>query len=45
MIEVGFIRAQHAGIMLVDDNLDELLAQMASYVPHKNIFQMKAEDL
>jgi uncharacterized protein (TIGR00730 family) len=45
MIEVGFIRAQHAGIMLVDDNLDGLLAQMTSYVPHKNIFQMKAEDL
>jgi uncharacterized protein (TIGR00730 family) len=45
MIEVGFIRAQHAGIMLVDDNLDGLLDQMASYVPHKNIFQMKAEDL
>ena len=45
MIEVGFIREAHAGIMLVDDTLDGLLAQMAAYVPHRNIFQMKAEDL
>jgi uncharacterized protein (TIGR00730 family) len=45
MIEVGFIREQHAGIMLVDDNLDGLLAQMAAYVPHKTIFEMKAKDL
>ena len=45
MIEVGFIREAHAGIMLVDDTLYGLLAQMAAYVPHRNIFQMKAEDL
>jgi uncharacterized protein (TIGR00730 family) len=45
MIDVGFIRSQHAGIMLVDDSLDGLLGKMANYVPHKNIFQMKAEDL
>jgi uncharacterized protein (TIGR00730 family) len=45
MIDVGFIRPQHAGIMIVDDNLDGLLAQMAAYVPHKTIFQMKADDL
>ena len=45
MIEVGFIREQHAGIMVVDDALDGLLAKMAAYVPHKSIFQMKAEDL
>jgi uncharacterized protein (TIGR00730 family) len=45
MVDVGFIRSQHSGIMLVDDSLDGLLAKMASYVPHKNIFQMKAEDL
>jgi hypothetical protein len=31
--------------MIVDDNLDGLLAQMAAYVPHKTIFQMKADDL
>ncbi len=45
MISVGFIREQHAGIMVVDDALDGLLAKMAGYVPHKSIFQMKAEDL
>ena len=45
MIDVGFIREQHAGIMVVDDALDGLLAKMAAYVPHKSIFQMKAEDL
>ena len=45
MIDVGFIREQHAGIMVVDNALDGLLAKMAAYVPHKSIFQMKAEDL
>jgi uncharacterized protein (TIGR00730 family) len=45
MIEVGFIRPQHAGIMIVEDQLDILLYRMANHVPHKNIFQMKAEDL
>jgi uncharacterized protein (TIGR00730 family) len=45
MIEVGFVRPQHAGIMIVDETLDALLEKMAGYVPHKTIFQMKAEDL
>lgn len=45
MVEVGFIRPQHAGIMIVDDTMDGLLTKMASYEPHKSIFQMKAEDL
>jgi hypothetical protein len=45
MIDVGFIRPQHIGIMIVDDVLDGLLDKMAAYVPHKTIFQMKAEDL
>lgn len=45
MVEVGFIRPQHAGIMIVDNTMDDLLAKMASYEPHKSIFQMKAEDL
>jgi uncharacterized protein (TIGR00730 family) len=45
MIDVGFIREAHAGIMIVDDALDGLLNKMAAYVPHKTIFQMKAEDL
>jgi uncharacterized protein (TIGR00730 family) len=45
MIEVGFVRPQHAGIMIVDETLDGLLDKMANYQPHKTIFQMKAEDL
>jgi uncharacterized protein (TIGR00730 family) len=45
MIDVGFIRPQHSGIMLVDDSLDGLLEKMAAYVPHKTIFEMKAKDL
>lgn len=45
MIEVGFIRDQHKGIMISDDDLPTLLDRMANYVPHKTIFAMKAEDL
>ena len=45
MIEVGFIREQHAAIMIVDETMNGLLLKMAGYVPHKSIFQMKAEDL
>ena len=45
MIEVGFIRPAHAGIMIVDAGIDELLDKMAAYQPHQPIFRMKAEDL
>ena len=45
MIEVGFVRAQHAGIMIVDTNLDALLARMTAYEPHQTIFRMTAEEL
>jgi uncharacterized protein (TIGR00730 family) len=45
MINVGFIREQHAGIMIVDEAIDPLVDQMVGYVPHKTIFQMKADDL
>ncbi len=45
MIEIGFVRPQHAGIMIVDTALDALLAKMAAYEPHKTIFAMKAKDL
>jgi uncharacterized protein (TIGR00730 family) len=45
MIEVGFIREAHAGIMIVEEELDVLLYRMESHVPHRSIFQMKAEDL
>ncbi|MDO9370516.1 MAG: TIGR00730 family Rossman fold protein [Sphingopyxis sp.] len=45
MVEVGFIRPAHAGIMIVDAGLDDLLDKMAAYVPHQTIFAMKAENL
>jgi uncharacterized protein (TIGR00730 family) len=45
MIEVGFIRPAHAGIMVVDASLDPLLDKMAAYEPHAPIFAMKADDL
>jgi len=45
MIAVGFIRPQHAGILIVDTMLDGLLDKMAAYVPHKTIFAMTAGDL
>lgn len=45
MIETGFIRAQHAGIMIVEPDLDALLAAMAAYQPHQTIFAMTAAQL
>lgn len=45
MISVGFIREQHKGIMIADDDLDRLLTKMALYEPHQPIFAMTAEDL
>ena len=45
MIEVGFIRPQHAGIMIAAETCGELLDKMASYEPHTPIFRMKAEEL
>lgn len=45
MISVGFIRDQHKGIMIADDDLDRLLNRMAMYEPHQSIFSMTAEDL
>lgn len=45
MIEVGFVRDQHKGIMIADADLPTLIDRMANYVPHKTIFAMKAEDL
>ncbi|PZU58043.1 MAG: TIGR00730 family Rossman fold protein [Sphingobium sp.] len=42
MIETGFIRAQHAGIIVHADDIDSLIAAMAAYTPHETIFGMKA---
>ncbi len=45
MADVGFVRDAHKGIVLVAEELTALLDKMREYVPHKTIFQMKAEDL
>ncbi|MEJ7932733.1 TIGR00730 family Rossman fold protein [Sphingobium sp. AN558] len=45
MIEAGFIRPQHAGILIHADSIEALLAKMADYVPHQPIFAMKADRL
>jgi uncharacterized protein (TIGR00730 family) len=45
MCDVGFVREQHRGILIVDDVLDGLLAKMTAYEPHTTIFQMKAGEL
>ena len=45
MAEVGFVRPQHRGILIVAGELDELLDKMARYQPHQTIFRMKAEEL
>lgn len=45
MIDVGFVRPQHDRILIADDDLDTLLARMATHVPHETIFNMKASDL
>jgi uncharacterized protein (TIGR00730 family) len=45
MISVGFIREQHKGILIADDQLERLLTRMALYEPHQPIFAMTSEDL
>ncbi|KPF55561.1 MULTISPECIES: TIGR00730 family Rossman fold protein [Novosphingobium] len=45
MIEVGFIRPVHAGIMVAEHELDLLLQRMAAHEPHRPIIAMQASDL
>ncbi|MBY0306998.1 MAG: TIGR00730 family Rossman fold protein [Sphingomonas sp.] len=45
MGEVGFIRPQHQGLMIVDATLDGLLAKMAAHVPATTIAQIGSKDL
>jgi uncharacterized protein (TIGR00730 family) len=45
MVEAGFIRAQHAGIMIHADSIEALVDAMEAYQPHETIFAMKADRL
>jgi hypothetical protein len=45
MGEVGFLRPQHRGLMIVDTTLDGLLDKMAAHVPATTIVQIGSRDL
>ncbi len=45
MGEVGFLRPQHQGILLIGDTLDGLLTRMADHTPIETITKMRAKDL
>ena len=45
MGEVGFLRKQHQNILIVGDELDDLLARMEAYQPHRTIFAMSRDEL
>lgn len=45
MIEVGFIRPAHQGIIIAEPELDLLLDRMAAHQPHTPIFAMKTSEL
>ena len=45
MVEVGFVRQAHAGIIMAEPELDLLLTRMAAHEPVRAIFSMKAEEL
>ena len=45
MSEVGFLREQHRGILIVERALDALLARMADFTPAQGILTMSAEEL
>ncbi len=45
MGEVGFLRPQHQSILLIDHQLDGLLAKMAAHVPTQTVGQIGSKDL
>ncbi|HET9511359.1 MAG TPA: TIGR00730 family Rossman fold protein [Sphingomonas sp.] len=45
MGDVGFLRPQHQGLLIVDDTLDGLLAKMADFTPATTVGQIGAKDL
>ncbi len=45
MGEVGFLRAQHRDLLIVDDTLGGLLARMAAFTPATTVGQIGAKDL
>ncbi|WP_066662167.1 MULTISPECIES: TIGR00730 family Rossman fold protein [unclassified Sphingomonas] len=45
MGEVGFLRPQHQSILIIDSDLDALLAKMAAHVPTQTVGQIGSKDL
>jgi len=45
MVETGFIRPAHEGIIIAENELDLLLTRMDAHQPHPPIFGMKASEL
>ncbi len=45
MQDVGFVRPQHANLLISGDDLIDLLAMMAAHQPSKSIVTMRAEEL
>lgn len=45
MVEAGFVRPAHAGIILAEPALEPLLDRMAAHEPHVPIFDMRSSDL
>ncbi|MFM5922787.1 MAG: TIGR00730 family Rossman fold protein [Novosphingobium sp.] len=45
MIEIGFVRPAHQGIIIAEAELDLLLARMAAHEPHTPIFGMNSSEL
>ena len=45
MAATGFVRAQHAQILIAADTMEGLLAKMERFTPPQTIVQMRAEDL
>jgi uncharacterized protein (TIGR00730 family) len=45
MAQVGFLRPQHRGLLIADDDLGSLLAKMAAHEPGRPITRMSADEL
>ncbi|WP_088334425.1 TIGR00730 family Rossman fold protein [Sphingomonas mucosissima] len=45
MGDVGFLRPQHRGLLIIADTLEDLLERMAAHVPAQPIVRMSADDL
>jgi len=45
MAATGFVRPDHAAILIAAGTMDALLDDMARYVPHRSVLQMQASEL